>query len=300
LLSPGIFNYHFHHFFKDFTMATTTAIHETITPQSADLTRQIATAIAVAVTLVCNTLANTLPLNNRTTGAISATFDVYFVPAGYVFSIWSVIYLGLIAFVVYQFRPAGRTSQVLRAISPWFLLSCAMNSLWIFLWHYGYYYLTILVMLLLLVSLIQVYTGLEESHKHSYDTTGKTFLSPWWWCVQVPFSLYLGWICVATIANATAVLDYAAWDGWGISEETWTLIMLTVGIALGVFFTETRHDAIIPAVFVWAFAGIAVRHAATPIVAQFATVAAVICGVLVVRAFALERFRVSETTPVHR
>jgi translocator protein len=237
--------------------------------------RQVAVGIAVVVTLVCNWLSSALPLNNRTAGAISDSFHVYFVPAGYVFSIWGVIYLGLLAFTVYQFLPQHRTSSVLQAITPWFLLSCAANSGWIFLWHYGYYGLTMAVMLVLLFSLIKVYILL--------DIGNVGYVGAQLWCVRLPFSIYLGWICVATIANATTLLDYVQWNGFGISPEIWTVVLLAVGVALAAIITETRHDAVLVAVLLWAFVGIAIKHTAVPIVGQSAWTACALTAFLVLR-----------------
>jgi hypothetical protein len=102
---------------------------------------------ALVVTILVNGLANALPLNGQLTGEISDRFRVYFVPAGYVFAIWGVIYLSLLGFVVYQFLPAQRDHPRLRRIGAWFALSCAANSAWLVLWHYEYFGMTVLVML---------------------------------------------------------------------------------------------------------------------------------------------------------
>ena len=112
--------------------------------------------------LVINTLANALPLNGQNTGEISNRFPILFVPAGYVFSIWGLIYLGLIFFVVYQFLPVSTDKPVVEKISPYYWLSCVANCAWIFLWHYEQFPLTLAAMLLLLVSLIMVYLGLRK------------------------------------------------------------------------------------------------------------------------------------------
>lgn len=262
-------------------MNTLTPANARATSPSADITRQIITALAVAMTLVCNGLANALPLNNRTTGAISDTFHVFFVPAGYVFSIWGVIYCGLLAFTVYQFLPQNRTSAALRSIGGWFLLSCAMNSGWIFLWHYGYYALTLVVMLVLLFSLVMVYIRLGIG---TTAYSGSSF-----WCVRLPFSIYLGWICVATIANATALLDYVRWDGFGLSPELWTVVLLGVTVALAAIITETRRDVFLVSVLLWALMGIAVKHTAVPIVGASAWVAVILTGLFVLRGILLTR-----------
>src|SRR5574338_1246700 len=125
-----------------------------------DMLRQIAVIVSTLTTLVVNGLANALPLNGQNTGQISDRFDVYFVPAGYVFSIWGIIYLGLIAFGIFQALPAQRENPRLRATGWWIVLSGLANSTWIFLWHYQQFPLTVVVMLVLLASLIIIYLRL--------------------------------------------------------------------------------------------------------------------------------------------
>ncbi len=224
-----------------------------------DLLRQVLIVLAVVATIIVNGLANGLPLNGKDTGEISDRFNVYFVPAGYVFSIWGLIYLGLIAYAIFQALPAQRTNPALRKIGGLFLLSSAANIAWIFLWHYEQFPLTILVMLALLGSLIGIYLGLRSGRT--------TVPAAERWIVRLPFSIYLGWISVATIANASALLDYLNWTGWGLSPETWTVIMLAATAVIAALMSFTRRDAAYLAVLVWALAGIALKHAATPVIA---------------------------------
>lgn len=236
-----------------------------------DTLRQAANGLAVIVALTVNILANALPFNGRSTASISDQFKVFFVPAGYVFAIWGVIYIGWIAFAIYQGRSAQRENPRLRRIGYWFAISCAANALWLFLWHYGQFVLTIIVMLTLLLSLIVIYLRLDIG-RQAVSRTEK-------WCVNIPISVYLGWISVATIANVTDVLDYLKWTGWGIAPETWTIIMLVAGLILAAAMSFTRGDIGYQLVLVWAFIGIAGKQAATPIVANAAWI---ISGLVVV------------------
>jgi hypothetical protein len=223
---------------------------------------QTINVLAVIATIVVNGLANALPLNGLNTGEISDRFQVYFVPAGYVFSIWGLIYLGLILFAIYQALPAQRSNPRLRLIDIPFVLSCLANIVWLFLWHYEQFPLTILVMITLLGLLITIYLRLE---------IGRARVSPGErWLVHLPFSVYLGWVTVATIANATDVLDYLKWDGWSIPPEIWAVIMLIVATALTFWISLSRGDAAYLLVIVWAFAGIAIKQAGTPLVANTA------------------------------
>jgi hypothetical protein len=237
--------------------------------------RQAVIVVAVIATIVVNGLANALPLNGLTTGEISDRFDVFFVPAAYVFSIWGLIYLGLIAYAVYQALPAQRENPRLNRIAVPFLLGTLGNVAWLFLWHYEIFTLTVLAMGLLLLSLISVYLRLE---------IGRTSVSRAEnWFVRVPFSIYLGWVTVATIANVTSLLDYLQWGGWGLSEQTWTAIMLAAGLLITGAVAFTRRDLAYVLVIVWAFAGIGVKHAGATFVAASAWTAAGLAALLAIR-----------------
>lgn len=230
-----------------------------------DRIRQVINVAAVFATIALNGLANALPLNGLTTGEISDRFDVYFVPAGYVFSIWGLIYLALVAFAVYQALPSQRDNPRLRRVGYLFALSCVANVAWLFFWHYEVFPLTIVAMVALLLLLIAVYVrlGIGRSTVPAAER----------WLVRLPFSIYLGWVTVATIANATSLLDYLNWSGWGISPEIWTVIMLIAATGITAAVTFTRGDIAYGLVIVWAFAGIAVKHADTRMVSTAAWVA---------------------------
>ncbi|MDX9990805.1 MAG: TspO/MBR family protein [Anaerolineales bacterium] len=228
--------------------------------------RQAANALSVVLALTINILASTLPLNGQDTGEISDRFKVFFVPAGYVFAIWGVVYLGWIAFTIYQFLPAQKNNPRLQKLGYWFALSGVFNAFWLFCWHYNQFDLSVLVMLALLGTLIVSYLKLD---------VGRTAISTAErWSVDIPFSVYLGWVSVATIANFTSWLYDAGWNGLGIAPEAWAVIMLVVASVLGILMAFTRRDAAYLFVFVWSFIGIAVKQAGVPLVANSAWLAA--------------------------
>jgi len=239
-----------------------------------DTMRQVINVLAVVATIAINGLANALPLNGLTTGEISDRFDVYFVPAGYVFSIWGLIYLALIGFAVYQALPAQRENPRLRRVGYLFAVSCVANVAWLFLWHYERFLLTVVAMVTLLLSLIGIYLRLGIGRVRVPAAER--------WLVRVPFSIYLGWVTVATIANVTSLLDYVNWSGWGISPEAWTVIMLVAATGIASAVSLTRGDVAYMLVIVWAFAGIGVKHAGTPVVAIAAWAATAVVGVMLV------------------
>jgi hypothetical protein len=238
-----------------------------------DTLRQILVVLSVLATLVVNLLANALPFNGLTTAEISDRFRVYFVPAGYVFSVWGVIYLGLIAYAVFQALPSQRENPRLRRIAPFAVTAALCNGVWLFLWHFEQFTLTLVPMFGLLIMLILTHLDLE---------TGRIPVEPAeTWAVRVPFSIYLGWITVAAAANITDVLYFLQWDGWGIGARDWTLILFAAVLVLAGLMSITRRDAAYSLVIVWALAGIAVKQsAAKSIVLGALVTAALILAVL--------------------
>ena len=235
---------------------------------------QLITIIATLATITINGLANALPINGQGTGEISDRFQVFFTPAGYVFSIWALIYLGLIAYSIYQALPAQRNNQTLQAIAPYYWASSLANIAWIYLWHYEIFYLTIIAMLGILITLILIYLRLNIGH----TTPTPAFK----WLVHTPFSIYMGWITVATIANVTSLLWLANWNSFGLAPEVWVPIVLSVAVIIAYLIARTRRDIAYLLVLVWAFAGITVKHNDVPIVAISATIAALVVAAFVI------------------
>ena len=239
-----------------------------------DTVRQIANLLTVILALVVNILASTLPLNGQNTGEISDRFQVYFVPAGYVFAIWGIIYIGWIAFTIFQFQPAQKESPRLRRLGYLFALSNIANAAWLFCWHYNLFGLSVLVMLVLLGLLLASYLRLNVNR------TPVSALE--YWSVDVLFSIYLGWITVATVANITDWLYFIGWEGFGIPAQTWAVIMLAVASLLGLGMAITRRDVGYLAVLVWAFVGIAVKQTSAPLVVTSAWIAAALMAGLAI------------------
>ena len=246
--------------------------------------------VAVIATVVVNGLANALPLNGQGTGEISDRFQVYFVPAGYVFSIWGLIYLALIGYAIFQALPAQRENPRLRRIGTLFAASSVANIAWIFLWHYERFELTLVAMVTLLISLIAIYLRLNIGRSRVPAAER--------WLLHLPFSIYLGWITVATVANGTSLLDYLSWGGWGIAPEAWGVIMLVAAGAIATAVSFTRGDVAYMLVIVWAFAGIGVKQSETAVVAGTAWVMTALMVVVLVAGALIHRRRNSEPITV--
>ncbi|MDF1576410.1 MAG: tryptophan-rich sensory protein [Bacteroidales bacterium] len=192
-----------------------------------------------------NYLANSLPINGKTTGQLSDAYPNLFVPSGITFSIWGIIYLLLAVYCVLQFLPASKEIAV--RLSWLFIISCVFNGLWIVAWHYQKLPLSLLLMLGLLVSLILINLLLKDLPMG---------------LLKAAFGIYLGWICMATIANVTAFLVDGGWGGMGISQEAWTIILIATGTMI-VSLTILRIDnPFIGLSVVWAFTGIIIKRSA--------------------------------------
>lgn len=225
--------------------------------------------------VVMNYLANALPLNGKTTGELSDAWPNLFVPAGLTFSIWGVIYILLLMFCVIQFTTAHQV--VISRIGWIFGVTCIFNALWIVAWHYEKLPLSLILMLGLLVGLVWInlfIKGLPDAF------------------IKAAFGVYLGWICIATIANVTALLVSSGWDGSGISEQTWTIIMIAVGAMIVSLTIWRLENPFIGLAVVWAFAGIMIKRQADNR-AIFITAAVMMVAVAVVLMLAFFRRRLS-------
>jgi len=242
-----------------------------------DYLRQFAVIVITLVTISVNGLANALPLNGIETGQISDNYPTLFTPAGYVFAIWGVIYLGLLAYMVYQALPSQRTNPRLRAVGWWYVLGNLANTIWIFCWHWEQFLPSVGLIVVLLVSLIMAYLRLAPARQvPGLVSRGE------WWTTHLPFSVYLGWITVATVANISVYLVSIGFDGGFLSPAIWTVLLLLVAAALGVIMLRRWGDVWYTAVLVWAFAGITVKQSDTTLVAWTAAALAALLAVYAV------------------
>ncbi len=214
------------------------------------LLKIIAVASYLAMIIV-NFLANRLPINNRSTGAISDDYPNLFAPAGVAFSIWGLIYLLLGAYILYQFKKKNKKmEEISNKITPFFIGTSLANISWIFAWHYDYIGVSVLIMTVLLFLLIKIADILR----------GENFTLLGSICIKLPFSLYFGWITVATIANITVFLVSIGWNGFGITDYIWTSIILVVGALIGILRMNKDKNIFYGIVLVWAYFWILFKH----------------------------------------
>lgn len=203
--------------------------------------------IAYIAMIVVNFLSNFLPINGQTTAEITNRLEVLFTPAGYVFSIWGLIYFLLLVWLIMQKKKVQNNKLPLR-VGVLFIMSCIFNIAWLFTWHYERFALSVLFMLLLLVTLILLY--LQYPNKAQKISK------------RLPFSFYLAWITVATIANISYVLKNFGVD-LGISEAVGSLVLVAVAVIIGLLAVKNSKDIYFVIVIVWALIGIAVKTSNT-------------------------------------
>jgi hypothetical protein len=228
--------------------------------------------------VIVNCLAVTLPLNNKTTGELSDQYPNLFVPSGFTFSIWGVIYLLLAIFIVYQlvyaFRKNTQNISFLEKIGILFFVSSLANLIWVFAWHFELVSLSLFLILILLGSLIAVYVNLQIGRSDS--SKSEKYL------VHLPFSVYLGWITIATIANTTAFLVDLGWNRFGLSEQFWTVAVIIIGIAISLIMLFYRKDIFYCLVVDWALFGILIKRLTADVVPVQSTITVVILGLTVI------------------
>jgi hypothetical protein len=240
------------------------------------------------ITLLINYGANAFRLNGYSAGDISDSVPTLFTPAGYVFAIWGLIYTWLGIYNIYQVLPKQQEARFQDRIGWLFALSGLFNSVWIFTWHFRVFWLSVILIFGVFGSLLAIYLRLGVG-KRTVSKAEK-------WLVHTPFSIYLGWLSVATIANTSVFLYDLGWNGTSLGAQLATMLVILVGGALGVAMTLRRREIAYPLVIVWAFIGIVVNQMGTPLVVWTAGLsAAVVAATLIVSRVSVKRV-VARTT----
>jgi hypothetical protein len=208
--------------------------------------------------VITNYLANALPFNHKTTKQLSDQYPNLFVPAGITFSIWGIIYLLLLFFCVKQSKnlfsevPDSSTKELVDKIGLRFILSCALNICWILSWHYEHLFFSVMIMLSLLLTLIDIVRRINYLNKNHEINIPKVS--------KAAFGVYLGWICIATIANITAALVFFGWGVLSQSETFWTCLMILIGALIASWTLTKLNNTFIGAAVLWAFFGIIIQR----------------------------------------
>ena len=216
---------------------------------------QIANGFFLVFTIIFNYLSNTGIFNGKTIANVSNEYQNLFTPSGYAFSIWGLIYLLLIGFVFYTGRSLFKTSKneadgFVEKIGWWFVVSCLANCAWILTWLYGFTGVSVIVLFIAFISLLMI---LMEALKYNSNNAQK-------WFINFPFQIYAGWVSVALIAAAAAWLTKIGWNGWGISEINWTIILMIIASIIHLLMTWKKNAPIFALVAVWALVAIAMAN----------------------------------------
>ena len=241
--------------------------------------------VAFLLVVILNYFSNTGAINGETMGSVSAEYENLFTPAGYAFSIWGLIYFALAAFVVFQkVNSDGRAEA--GKIGWWFVITCILNITWIFAWLNHFTGLSVLIMLLLLFSLIMIIL----KTRMELDNASLSIIAFVWW----PFSFYAGWITVALIANTAAWLTSLGWDGFGISEVTWTVIMIGAALVINLIITWTRNMREFALVGAWGLIAVGIANKGDH---ELIFLTAIIAAGILVLSSGIHGFKNRETSP---
>jgi hypothetical protein len=214
------------------------------------------TLITYLMMVTVNALANILPINGKGTGEVSDAYANLFAPAGITFAIWGLIYLLLLGYTIYQLRNykniLPQKKELFGKIGLLFSISSIGNTLWIFAWHYDFIGLSLILMICILFCLIKINLLLREQGLALKEHI----------LIRLPFTVYFGWITVATIANVTTFLVAIDWNGFGISEVMWTVIIIMIGGIIGTIGILYYRSIAYGCVIIWAYVGIGIKHLA--------------------------------------
>lgn len=211
---------------------------------------KLSNLIFFILTIFVNFLANYLPINDLPTGQVSAVYNNPFTPAGFTFSIWGIIYLFLFIFIIYQFIGKGKINQEF-STGPYFIIASIANASWLFLWHYQLIPLSMIVILILPLSLFQIFKRLEQYKSYSF----KEYIA-----LKLPFSIYSAWVTVASIANLMVLLVYFKNDWPANFLNIAAIIGILLGLAIAVKILEKYRNIAFALVIVWAYIGIIAAH----------------------------------------
>lgn len=219
--------------------------------------------LAIVSTFIINFWSNLFPINGQNIGELSNTLfqDVLIIPANYAFIIWGVIYIGLFFFAAYQLRADQANNPRFQRGSYWLVGACVAQNIWVVLFLLRYFVGSVVAMVAILISLAIYYRNLEIGS----EVPKKEF-----WRAQVPISIYMGWISVATIVNVAIALYSLNWAAWGLSPALWTVLMMGVAALIGIWILLQRSDKAYPLVLVWALVAIALKHLEKPLIAAVA------------------------------
>jgi hypothetical protein len=233
---------------------------------------------SVLLVIAVNYVTQALGINETTIGEASNKYFNLFTPASYAFAIWGLIFTGLIAYGIYQVKMAffsNKPSPFIEKTGYWFILANLLNCVWVFVFTYEYTGLSVIVMLCILFSLLQI---ILKTNMNNESVSRSTILFAW-----LPIGIYSGWIAVATIANVATYLSKLNWNGALFSEQHWTVIMIGIATLVNILMVWKRNMREFAVVGIWALFGIFIRHSGSiNALAKMALTCSIVLAIVVV------------------
>lgn len=211
----------------------------------------------LALTILVSYLSNSGYYNGQTMASISAKYENLFTPQGYAFSIWGLIYIALIGFVIFfklPENPIAPISKAYKAISLYFSLSCIFNMLWVICWLEDYTGLSVLIMILLFLSLLKVSLSIPFYIK-ALKIKGLSAAM-----IRYPFQLYSGWVSLALLANLSVYITKLNLFTSTLAPEYWAIGMLTLACLLHLYMLWAKNMPLFTLVAPWTLIAIALKN----------------------------------------
>ncbi len=235
------------------------------------------TALAIFGNIFLNYYANTHPFAGQTMWEVSAKYPTLLTPAGDAFSIWGAIFLGLAIYAVWQLLPAQKNLSLPDALAKPLTLASVATGAWVVLFAHELILPSVGVMLLILGCLMATY---GRARRRIFAEAAPVLAG-------VPFSMYLGWISVASVINITIGLEQLGWRTAAGLSVTLTLLLIVLVVVLALVMSRVFRDLVFPLVVAWALAWLWVaRLGQVPELGWAALAGATVClvaGVLLSR-----------------
>lgn len=259
---------------------------------TSDRVREVVVAVSAVIAVVGSFIgsgaAGGTPIQDAAGGALSAD-STPIAPAGPAFSIWSVIYLGLFAYAVWQLLPRQAAAPRQRLVGYWVAASLVLNAAWILSVQFDQLALSCVVIVVLLAVLARMFLLLVDGRPAGVVEAI---------VLDATMGLYLGWVSIATAANLTAGLTTAGFDGFGWGQDVWAVIVLAVAALVGVLLAIRGRGRLAPAAsLTWGLAWVAVSRTTGELVSQPAMIAAIVAAAVVVIATVAIRIAARTSRP---
>lgn len=251
-----------------------------------DLYRQVTVTVSMIFCIVGSMVGvgvfGGTPIAEAAGGALGSD-STRLAPAGSAFSIWTVIYIGLVAYTVWQWLPSQRSSARQRSLGWLVAASMVLNAVWILSIQAGWLSASVLVIAVLLAVLAAVFVRYSARPASSWLEAAT---------VDGTLGLYLGWVCVAVCANIAAALSSAGFTGFGVSQDVWAIGVLAVVALVGIGLAIRGNGRLaVAAAIGWGLAWIAVGRTTGQMESLPTAIAAAVVALMVVAATAVIRWR---------